>query len=78
MAISTSPAKTQRHEKNVVAKPPISGPTATAMAPAAAISPYALGRSSTFTFPATSATIAGMISAAPMPSSSDQPMSSTP
>ena len=37
--ITTSPAKTQRHEKYVVQKPPISGPTATAIAPAAATSP---------------------------------------
>ena len=35
----TSPAKTQRQEKYVVKKPPISGPTATATAPAAATSP---------------------------------------
>ena len=32
-------AKTQRQEKYVVAKPPISGPTATAIAPAAATRP---------------------------------------
>ena len=38
---TTSPANTQRHEKYVVQKPPISGPTATAIAPAAATSPYA-------------------------------------
>ena len=37
--ITTSPAKTQRHEKYVVKKPPISGPTATAIAPAAATRP---------------------------------------
>ena len=37
--ITTSPTKTQRHEANVVTAPPISGPAATAMAPAAAISP---------------------------------------
>ena len=43
---TTSPAKTQRQEKYVVAKPPISGPTATAIAPAAATSPYAAGRRS--------------------------------
>ena len=36
---TTSPANTQRHEKYVVQKPPISGPTATATAPAAATSP---------------------------------------
>jgi hypothetical protein len=34
MTTMTSPANTQRHEKYVVAMPPISGPTATAMAPA--------------------------------------------
>src|SRR4051812_17457617 len=39
----TSPAKTHRHEKYVVQKPPISGPTATAIAPAAATMPYAAG-----------------------------------
>ena len=36
---TTSPANTQRHEKYVVATPPISGPTAIATAAAAAISP---------------------------------------
>ena len=57
--------------------PPISGPTATAMAPAAATIPYAAGRRATGKFPATSATIAGRISAAPTPSRNDQPKSST-
>ena len=37
--MTTSPANTHRHEKYVVQKPPISGPTATAIAPAAATSP---------------------------------------
>jgi hypothetical protein len=37
--ISTSPANTHRHEKYVVKKPPMSGPTATAIAPAAATMP---------------------------------------
>ena len=36
---STSPANTHRHEKYVVAMPPMSGPTATAIAPAAMIRP---------------------------------------
>ena len=58
-------------------KPPISGPTATATAPAAATSPYAAGRRSAGKFPATRATIAGMISAAPTPSRNDQPKRST-
>ena len=53
--------------------PPISGPTATAIAPAAITRPYARGRPSGGKLPATSATIAGRISAAPMPSSNDQP-----
>ncbi len=57
--------------------PPISGPTATATAPAAATSPYAAGRRSAGKFPATRATIAGMISAAPTPSRNDQPKSRT-
>ena len=74
---TTSPAKTQRHEKYVVQKPPISGPTATAIAPAAATSPYAAGRRSVAKFDATRATIAGRISAAPTPSRNDQPNSST-
>ena len=73
----TSPANTQRHEKYVVQKPPMSGPTATATAPAAATSPYAAGRRSAAKFPATNATIAGMISAAPTPSRNDQPKSRT-
>ncbi len=58
-------------------KPPISGPTATATAPAAATSPYAAGRRSAGKFPATRATIAGRIRAAPTPSRNDQPNSST-
>ncbi len=37
--MTTSPTNTHRHEANVVTAPPISGPAATAMAPAAAISP---------------------------------------
>ena len=44
--MSTSPANTHRHEAYVV-EPPISGPTAIAIAPAAPTSPYAgssLGR----------------------------------
>ncbi len=75
---TTSPANTSRQEAYVVASPPISGPTAIAMAPAAPTRPYARGRPSGAKFPATSATIAGMISAAPIPSRSDQPKSSTP
>jgi hypothetical protein len=75
--MTTSPANTQRQEKNVVTNPPISGPAATAMAPAAAISPYTAERRELGKFAATSATIAGMISAAPRPSSTDQPMSRT-
>ena len=37
--ISTSPAKTHRHDAYVVKNPPISGPSAAAIAPAAATSP---------------------------------------
>lgn len=55
-------------------KPPINGPAATAIAPEAAIKPYARGRSDCSKFEATSATIAGMIKEAPMPSSTDHPM----
>jgi hypothetical protein len=69
--------KTRRQERYVVKKPPISGPTATATAPAAATSPYAAGRRSVGKLPATSATIAGRINAAPTPSRNDQPRSST-
>src|SRR3954467_3036005 len=47
------------------------------MAPAAATSPYARGRSGLPKFDATSATIAGMISTAPRPSRPDQPIIST-
>jgi len=36
---TTSPTKTHRQENRVVTAPPISGPTATAMAPAAATEP---------------------------------------
>ena len=35
----TSPAKTHRHEKYVVTSPPMSGPAATAIAPAEATMP---------------------------------------
>ena len=49
-------------------------PTATAMAPAAATAPYAAGRLAAGKLPATSATIAGMISTAPRPSKPDQPI----
>lgn len=68
---TTSPANTQRHEKYVVATPPISGPSAMATAPAAATRRFSAK------FAATSATIAGRISAAPTPSRKDQPSSST-
>ena len=61
----------------MVNRPPISGPAATAIAPAEATSPYARGRSGRAKLVATSATIAGMISAAPIPSSTDQPSIST-
>ena len=57
--------------------PPISGPAATAIAPAEATSPYARGRSARAKLEATSATIAGRISAAPTPSRNDQPNIST-
>ncbi len=50
---------------------------ATATAPAAITRPYARGRPSGRKLAATSATIAGRISAAPTPSSSDHPTSST-
>ena len=58
-------------------KPPITGPTAAAIAPAAATSPYARGRSGLPKFEATSATIAGKINTAPNPSRNDQPMINT-
>ena len=37
--MTTSPTKTHRHEAKVVTAPPMRGPAATAMAPAAAIRP---------------------------------------
>ena len=40
----TSPTNTHRQDRYVVNKPPISGPAATAIAPAEATSPYARGR----------------------------------
>ena len=61
----------------MVNRPPISGPAATAIAPADATSPYARGRWSRAKFDATSATTAGMIRAAPVPSSTDHPTIST-
>ena len=39
ITITTSPTKTQRHDAKVVTAPPMSGPTAIAIAPAAAIIP---------------------------------------
>jgi len=77
MTTITSPANTSRHDKYVVNTPPISGPAATAIAAAAATSPYARGRSDCSKLDATKATMAAMISAAPRPSSTDQPMMST-
>jgi hypothetical protein len=59
---STSPTNTQRQEAYVVNRPPISGPAATAIAPAEATRPYAGGRSARPKFEATSATTAGMMS----------------
>ena len=41
----TSPTKTHRHERYVVTRPPISGPAATAIAPADITKPKARGRS---------------------------------
>jgi hypothetical protein len=73
----TSPKKTRRQLQYVVTAPPISGPAATAIAPADATSPYARGLSGAAKFEATKATIAGMISAAPTPSRNDQPMINT-
>jgi hypothetical protein len=78
LAITTSPTKNYHEEKNVVAEPPIRGPTATAMSPSTGISPYARGGASTSALPASNATITGTINAAPIPSSSDQPMSHMP
>ena len=58
--------------------PPMSGPAATAIAPADGDQPVRPRAAPTRPkFDATSATIAGMISAAPMPSRNDQPMIST-
>src|SRR3954462_13053183 len=75
--INTSPANTHRQEAYVVNAPPTNGPSAAAIAPAAATRPYARGRSDLPKFDATSATIAGMISTAPRPSRPDQPISRT-
>lgn len=72
-ATTTSPKNTSRHDTYVVAAPPSSGPTATAMALAAAMRPYARGRPSGGKLPAASATTAGMMSAAPTPSRKDRP-----
>ena len=55
----------RRQEKYVVQKPPMSGPTATATPGRGSDGPYAAGRRSAAKFPATSATIAGRIRAAP-------------
>ena len=75
--MSTSPANTSRQLRYVVNSPPMRGPTATATAPAAITRPYARGRPSGPKLAATSATIAGRISAAPTPSRNDQPTSRT-
>ena len=71
--ITTSPANTQRHEKYVVQKPPTSGPDGDRHRSAGCDETIGAGRRSVGKFTATSATMAGMISAAPMPSRSDQP-----
>src|SRR5262245_26595653 len=75
--ISTSPANTHRHDAYVVNRPPMSGPTATAIAPADATNPYARGRSARAKLLATSATIAGRMSTAPSPSRIDHPINNT-
>jgi hypothetical protein len=65
ITMNTSPTKTYRQLQYVVKRPPISGPTATATAPAAETSPYALGLASAGEVRGDSATTAGRISAAP-------------
>ena len=75
--ITTSPMNTTRHVSSVVAQPPRIGPMAM---PAPATPPstaYATLRSAPVKLPAMSATIAGMTSAAPSPSSTDHPIVST-
>ena len=74
----TSPTKTHRHERYVVTRPPISGPAATAIAPADITRPNARGRSEGAKLEATRATMAGRISTAPMPSRNDHPKIKTP
>ncbi len=74
----TSPTKTHRHERYVVTRPPISGPAATAIAPADITRPKARGRSEGAKLEATRATMAGRISTAPMPSRNDHPKIKTP
>ena len=73
----TSPAKTQRQEEYVVQNPPISGPSATAIGAGRRDQPVRARPCAGRKFLATRATMAGMISAAPMPSRNDQPKMST-
>ncbi len=76
ITITTSPTNTHRHETYVVKNPPITGPDRDSHRARRRDQPVGGGRPIP-EVDATSATIAGMISAAPMPSNPDQPMIST-
>ena len=74
---STSPAKMIRQEYSVVAQPPRIGPTAIPAPATPPITAYATLREAPSKLPAIKATIAGRTSAAPSPSSTDQPRART-
>ena len=74
--MTASMPKPTRQLRNVVRKPPKSGPTVAATEPIATQIPNANARSSPSYVAEMNAAVAGNMSAAPHPSSSDQPKSS--
>ncbi len=78
IATTTSPAKTSRQLRFVVIHPPRIGPTAIPAPATPPRTPNAAARARPSKFVATSATIAGITSAAPIPSRTDHPSASEP
>src|SRR4051812_18169036 len=73
ITMSTSPKKTSLQLRYDVNAPPISGPTAAAIAPAAARRPYAFGRALAGKFVAPGGATRGRIGADPHPWRKEQP-----
>ncbi len=75
--MKTSPTNTIRHDSSVVAQPPTIGPTAIPAPATPPMTAYAALRWAPSKFPAIRAASAGNTSAAPTPSSTDQPSART-